>query len=136
LDSVLDVADRPGALPSAALHLSTHREMNKMNRVLALAVMLLAVALASPSDADGPLSLVTQVSAGAEAHAVPLAGPFARVASDRGLTVVVNVASRSLELHRVETAETLGMKVRDDFIDVAAGVLGLQVHRFPGLSFP
>jgi hypothetical protein len=73
--------------------------MNDMNRALTLAVMLLTVALASPSDADGPHSRI-RPSVGAKAHDVG-----ADVASDTRPT-----------------------------IDVPGGVVGLQVHRFPGLT--
>jgi hypothetical protein len=45
-----------------------------------------------------------------------------------------DVASDDIGLHGVGMAQGMGLRTRGDYVFQAAGVLGLQVYRFPGLS--
>lgn len=61
-----------------------------------------------------------------EFHVVDVTTPF-----DIGNKVV---ASDTIGLHRVGLAQGMGIGVSGDYVFQAAGLLGLQIRRFPGLS--
>jgi hypothetical protein len=58
------------------------------------------------------------------------------VTSDPNPAVMTDGAVTAIGPHMVPTEFSMGMKMSGDLVYAAAGVLGLQVYQFPGLSAP
>ncbi len=58
------------------------------------------------------------------------------VTSDPDPAVMTDGAVTTIGPHMVPTEFSMGMKMSGDLVYVAAGVLGLQIYQFPGLSAP
>ncbi|MBI4488590.1 MAG: hypothetical protein HY694_05855 [Deltaproteobacteria bacterium] len=101
--------------------------MRRLKASLTIAFVFV-MAVLGLARADGPLTFVTSLSLGTNAHDIVLQGDFAYVVTDLGLTII-DISSPESPMVRgsVSTGRTLGLDVKGSYAYVASQRQGLRV---------